>query len=103
MYEEGICIPPVKLFQRGAPNKFVFELIEANVRFRELVIGDIYSNVAACNVGYQSFSDLLAEYDIEDSYRLPTASSRLPGRHRQVARRGPERRVPRQPAGRGGR
>jgi N-methylhydantoinase B len=66
VYEEGMCIPPVKLFQRGAPNKFVFELIEANVRFRELVIGDIYSNVAACNVGYQSFNDLLAEYGIED-------------------------------------
>ena len=66
VYEEGICIPPVKLFQHGAPNKFVFALIEANVRFRELVVGDIYSNIAACNVGYQSFSDLLAEYDIED-------------------------------------
>jgi N-methylhydantoinase B len=66
VYEEGICIPPVKLFQHGVPNKFVFDLIEANVRFRELVIGDIYSNIAACNVGYQSFVDLLAEYDIGD-------------------------------------
>jgi N-methylhydantoinase B len=66
VYEEGICIPPVKLFQRGAPNRFVFDLIEANVRFRELVIGDIYSNIAACNVGYQSFNDLLSEYDIGD-------------------------------------
>jgi N-methylhydantoinase B len=66
VYEEGICIPPVKLFRRGVPDKFVFDLIEANVRFRELVIGDIYSNIAACNVGYRSFNDLLTEYDIVD-------------------------------------
>ncbi len=66
VYEEGICIPPVKLFRRGEPNKFIFDLIEANVRFRQLVIGDIYSNIAACNVGYESFSGLMAEYDMDD-------------------------------------
>jgi N-methylhydantoinase B len=65
-YEEGICIPPVKLFSRGEPNRFVFDLIEANVRFRDLVIGDIYSNVAACNVAAAAISDLLAEYALTD-------------------------------------
>lgn len=66
-YEEGICIPPVKLFSRGEPNKFVFNLIEANVRFRELVIGDIYSNVAACNVAAAAIGDLLPEYGLSDT------------------------------------
>ncbi|MBN9279377.1 MAG: hydantoinase B/oxoprolinase family protein [Hyphomicrobium sp.] len=66
-YEEGICIPPVKLFVRGEPNKFVFDLIEANVRFRDLVIGDIYSNVAACNVAAAAIDDLLAEYGLADT------------------------------------
>lgn len=65
-YEEGICIPPVKLFSRGAPNRFVFELIEANVRFRDLVVGDIYSNVAACNVAAAAIADLMAEYALVD-------------------------------------
>lgn len=65
-YEEGICIPPVKLFSRGKPDRFVFDLIEANVRFRDLVIGDIYSNVAACNVAAAAVSDLLAEYGLAD-------------------------------------
>jgi N-methylhydantoinase B len=66
-YEEGVCIPPVKLFEAGRPNQFVFDLIEANVRFRELVIGDIYSNVAACTVADQAMTDLLAEYDLDDT------------------------------------
>jgi N-methylhydantoinase B len=65
-YEEGICIPPVKLFSRGEPNRFVFELIKANVRFRELVVGDIYSNVAACNVAAAAIADLVAEYALGD-------------------------------------
>ena len=65
-YEEGICIPPVKLFERGEPNRFVFELIEANVRFRDLVVGDIYSNIAACNVAAAAIADLLAEYALAD-------------------------------------
>lgn len=66
-YEEGVCIPPVKLFEAGQPNQFVFDLIEANVRFRELVIGDIYSNVAACTVAAQAMTDLLTEYDLDDT------------------------------------
>jgi N-methylhydantoinase B len=66
-YEEGVCIPPVKLFEAGRPNQFVFDLIEANVRFRELVIGDIYSNVAACTVAAQGMTDLLAEYGLDDT------------------------------------
>lgn len=65
-YEEGICIPPVKLFSRGKPDRFVFDLIEANVRFRDLVIGDIYSNVAACNVAAAATADLLTEYALAD-------------------------------------
>lgn len=66
-YEEGICIPPVKLFIAGNRNDFVFDLVEANVRFRELVIGDIYSNVAACNVAAKAMEELLAEYDLDDT------------------------------------
>ena len=65
-YEEGICIPPVKLFVRGEPDRFVLQLIEANVRFRDLVVGDIYSNVAACNVAAVGVADLLSEYALAD-------------------------------------
>ena len=66
VYEEGIVIPPVKLFDKGKANDFVFKLIETNVRFRDLVIGDIYSNVAACNVAATGILDLLAEYKLTD-------------------------------------
>lgn len=72
-YEEGICIPPVKLFSQGQPNAFVFDLIKANVRFRDLVIGDIYSNVAACNVAAAAIQDLLLEYGLSDTVEIGDA------------------------------
>jgi N-methylhydantoinase B len=72
-YEEGICIPPVKLFIAGKPNDFVFDLVEANVRFRDLVIGDIYSNVAACNVAAKAIEELLTEYDLDDTAAIADA------------------------------
>ena len=81
-YEEGICIPPVKLFLRGAPNGFVFKLIEANVRYRDLVIGDIYSNVAACNVAAVAIGDLLVEYGLSDI--VPVADVIFSLTHRAV-------------------
>ena len=77
VFEEGICIPPVKLFSRGEPDKFVFELIKSNVRFRDLVVGDIYSNVAACNVAAHAIVDLLTEYALAEITDVADAIFRL--------------------------
>lgn len=47
IYEEGLRIPPSKLFREGVRNEELFELIRSNVRVSELVIGDIEAQVAA--------------------------------------------------------
>ncbi len=64
VYEEGICIPPVKLFRAGQADEFLMRLFESNVRYREMVLGDIYSNVAACNVAARAVEELLGEYGL---------------------------------------
>src|SRR6266705_6380588 len=51
VFEEGLEIPIMKLFQAGQPNKDLFRLIRANVRSAEEVIGDLYSQVAGDAVG----------------------------------------------------
>ncbi len=66
VYEEGFSLPPVKLFERGVPNAFIIDFFRRNVRFIDLVLGDIYSNVAACNVGRQGLLDILIEYELDD-------------------------------------
>ncbi len=66
VYEEGFSLPPVKLFERGVPNAFVIDFFRRNVRFQDLVLGDLYSNVAACNVGNRGLLDIMSEYSLDD-------------------------------------
>ncbi|GJD53985.1 Acetophenone carboxylase delta subunit [Methylobacterium crusticola] len=66
VYEEGFSLPPIKLFQEGVLNSFVVDFFKRNVRFEDLVLGDLYSNVASCNVGAQGLCDILAEYALDD-------------------------------------
>lgn len=60
VYEEGLRIPPSKLFREGARNDELFDLIRANVRVNELVIGDLEAQVAAghfCSERLTAFMD----------------------------------------------
>lgn len=66
MYEEGLRIPICKLVRAGQLNQELIELIRANVRVDEQVIGDIMANVAATEVGCKRLVEFLEEYDIPD-------------------------------------
>ena len=50
VYEEGLFIPPVKLYDAGVLNEAVLEMIRWNVRTPEEVTGDLRSQVAANHV-----------------------------------------------------
>jgi N-methylhydantoinase B len=62
IYQEGLRIPVVKLYERGAPSRSVFRIIEKNVRVPDRVIGDIQAQYAACKVGERELVRLLARY-----------------------------------------
>jgi 5-oxoprolinase (ATP-hydrolysing) len=49
IFQEGLRIPPIKLFARGELNQGWVELIRANVRQPDIVLGDLFAEVAACN------------------------------------------------------
>jgi 5-oxoprolinase (ATP-hydrolysing) len=51
IYEEGIQIPPMKLFREGQPNEDLLTLIRENVREADQVIGDIHALVSASRTG----------------------------------------------------
>ncbi|MDR5773190.1 MULTISPECIES: hydantoinase B/oxoprolinase family protein [unclassified Caballeronia] len=67
VYEEGFSLPPVKLFEAGVENRFVFDFIRNNVRTVDYVLGDIYCNVAACNVGAQGLVKILVEHKLSNT------------------------------------
>ena len=65
VYEEGIFIPPIKLYDAGKLNQSVLDLIRWNVRTPEEVTGDIRSQVAANHVCAQKIIEMMTDEDLD--------------------------------------
>jgi N-methylhydantoinase B len=65
VFEEGLFIPLVKLYDAGNLNQSVLDMIRANVRTPEQVTGDIRSQVAANHVCAAQIVRMLEEYRLE--------------------------------------
>ncbi|HOJ71757.1 MAG TPA: hydantoinase B/oxoprolinase family protein [Syntrophorhabdaceae bacterium] len=66
VFEEGLFIPLVKLYDRGVLNESVLEMIRWNVRTPEEVIGDIRSQIAANYVCSEKICQMLKESNLEN-------------------------------------
>ncbi|MCA9858626.1 MAG: hydantoinase B/oxoprolinase family protein [Thermomicrobiales bacterium] len=66
LFEEGLRIPPSKLYRRGERNEDVFNFLAANVRVPDQVIGDIGAIVSAETVGKRRLIEFLEDYDLPD-------------------------------------
>lgn len=67
IFQEGLRIPALKLFEAGRQNDTLIKLIEKNVRLPETVIGDLKAQFAACRTGAREMGKLF------DRYGAPTA------------------------------
>jgi N-methylhydantoinase B len=65
VYEEGIFIPPLKLYDAGVLNQGVLDLIRWNVRTPEEVTGDIRSQVAANHVCARKVVEMLQDEGLD--------------------------------------
>jgi N-methylhydantoinase B len=70
LYQEGLRIPPSRLWREGEPDETMFRLIARNVRVPGKVLGDIRSLVSACTVGEREFVKLAERYGIAQFDRL---------------------------------
>ena len=66
VFEEGLFIPVLKLYEAGAPVEPVFEFLRANVRTPEEVLGDVHSQVVGNQVGGRQLLSFLEEFDLVD-------------------------------------
>jgi N-methylhydantoinase B len=66
VFEEGLFIPLVKLYDAGQLNQGVLDMIRANVRTPEQVNGDIRSQIAANHVCAEQIVRMLEEYGLPD-------------------------------------
>ncbi|HEX5454693.1 MAG TPA: hydantoinase B/oxoprolinase family protein, partial [Stellaceae bacterium] len=65
IYQEGLRIPPLKLYERGVRNETLFALIETNVRVPVKVFGDLRAQLAACHIAEQALLELAEQYGAE--------------------------------------
>ena len=66
IFEEGLQIPIVKLYEAGRRNETLFDIISRNVRVPGEVLGDIHAMVGATEKMQQALDRLLHEYDLPD-------------------------------------
>ncbi len=66
VFEEGLFIPLVKLYDGGILNQSLLDIIRWNVRTPDEVIGDIRSQIAANYVCSEKICQMLKEYEMDD-------------------------------------
>jgi N-methylhydantoinase B len=64
-YQEGLMIPPVRLFSQGVRNDDLYRVIVRNSRTPESFAGDLDSEVAACRMGARRLAGLFEKYGAE--------------------------------------
>jgi len=70
IYQEGLRIPPLKLYDRGVLNTTLETLIKINVRVPDRVWGDLSAQFAASQIGRRGLEKLMQRYgaDACDAY-----------------------------------
>ena len=69
IFQEGIRIPVVKLYDRGAANETLYSMLQLNVRQPEVVLGDVRAQLAACDIGERGMQELAARYGVDELER----------------------------------
>jgi len=64
-YQEGLMIPPVRLFSQGVRNDDLYRVIVRNSRTPESFAGDLDSEVAACRMGARRLAGLFEKFGAE--------------------------------------
>lgn len=62
IFQEGIRLPGVHLYEGGRLNQAVLDIIAANVRVPEKVLGDLRAQLAAVDAGERGYLELVARY-----------------------------------------
>jgi N-methylhydantoinase B len=63
--QEGLRLPPVKLFKKGVLDAEIFAIISSNIRVADQRIGDVKAQAAALLVGRERLMEILDRYGDE--------------------------------------
>ena len=83
--QEGLRLPPVKLFKRGEMDPEIYAIICSNIRVAEQRIGDVKAQASALQVGETRLGQLLDRYG-DETVRAAIAELRLRAAQQMRAR-----------------
>ena len=66
IYQEGLLLPPLKLYDKGVLNQAVWRILEKNVRVPDKVLGDVQAQLAAVRFGERDLLRLVGDYGLEE-------------------------------------
>ncbi len=70
-YQEGLIVPPVRLYAAGVPNTDLMRVMVRNSRLPDSLRGDLDAEVAACRMGAERVAELFTRYGrqtVEDCF-----------------------------------
>ncbi len=65
VFEEGLRIPIMKLFDAGEPNKILLQIVRTNVRQPDEVVGDFYAQTACNETGGRALMEMMDEFGLD--------------------------------------
>jgi N-methylhydantoinase B len=65
IFQEGLQLPCVKLYEAGRPVQSMIDVIAANVRLPDMTLGDMHAQAAALRLGERRFHELCAKYGVD--------------------------------------
>ena len=65
VFEEGLMVPPIKLWDAGVPNRAALAIMTRNSRMPESLAADLDAECSACLMGAQRLGELFDRYGVE--------------------------------------
>lgn len=65
VFEEGLMVPPIRLWDQGVPNESALKIMTRNSRMPDSLAADLDAECSACLMGAQRLTDLFDRYGRE--------------------------------------
>ena len=78
VFEEGLMVPPIRLWAAGVPNEAALKIMTRNSRMPESLAADLDAECSACLMGARRLGELFARYgrtDVEAAFEAILAAT----------------------------
>ncbi|GAT66024.1 hydantoinase [Planomonospora sphaerica] len=89
VFEEGLMVPPIRLWDRGVPNRAALTIMTRNSRTPDSLAGDLDAECSACLMGARRLEELFDRYGreaVEDCFEAILAKTTETFRRELLAR-----------------